>query len=565
MNAYRAVTRNGSYSEKLMIKNATSLSISLVLATAVGGTTIPAHADVRTHADYVAIDVEGEENIGKDDRWVLTEPSTPAQSQDPDGNHSDTAVGNAYLELLPDIRVTHGDPFGPPRALWGAAGTGPEMDFLVDFPEAGRYYVHVRALSTGTEDNGIHVGLNGDWPEHGRSMQWCTGGRGWQWASRQRDSGGAGPCGVSHTIWLEVPTAGEHNVLFSAREDGFEFDRFMLIKDKSDNTRICEPNNENDISCRDGSLESFDSVVDMGIDIDADLSTVKEGEDVIFTLTAINEDSFDMAVNVEVDVAANIGSDWEIVSLNEFCQSAGTDINCVLGNIVPSNPEERDHSYSFTLRALTAGTSNLNAVISTTSIDGDPSNDTASTSVVIEDLIPRTTISAVLSGDMTSRSLNDNLTVSLELSNTGTETALAVNVDVVIPAGLSLDEQPANCTGTTTLACDFGDIAASESATLDLVMTTVEEGILSFSLAPSADNLSAELGVIQRSVLVVTPNFEEGEATGDAADDAADDNLGEETGGSGGGATAWLMLSSLGTLALLRRRYKPTIARRLTA
>ena len=541
--------------EDLMAKRTSSLTSTSILALAVGLTTLSAHANLRTHDDYIAIDIEGEANDNKDDRWVLTEPTTPSQEQDPDGNHSDTAAGNAYLELLPDIRVNNGDPFGPPTAIWGAAGTGPELNYEVDFPEAGRYFVHVRALSTGTEDNGIHVGIDDEWPSSGERMQWCTSGGGWQWSSRQRDSGGAGPCGVSHTIWIDVPTPGTHNVNFSAREDGFEFDRFMLIKDLSDNTRICQPFNENSISCIDGSLESADDIVDLGVQIEADLAMVKTGEDVGFTLTVINEDSFDTADNVEVNITAAIGSDWEVVSVDEACLIAGTDLVCQLGSIIPSNPEEVDHSYSFTLRALVAGISTLDASISSTEIDDFQANDEASVSVDIEDENPLTTVSVDLTGDLSSLTLDEPFTITLSLVNTGIGPAFDVNTDIAFPTGLNLDERVESCAGTTILTCEFGDLEASESIAIDLVMTATTDGFKNLLFTPAADNLIEELAPIQRSLLVVTPpssseQDEEPEVEVDAEVDVDS------------GAGSWMLLAGLMTVIVGRRRYAPAKALR---
>ncbi len=555
-----------------MEKRTNSLTTTLILASAVGLTTLSAHADVRTHADYIAIDVEGEENVSKDVRWVLTEPTTPQQEQDPDGNNSDTAVGNAYLELLPDNRVTSDDPLGPPTAVWETAGAGPEMNFLVDFPEAGRYFVHVRALSTGTEDNGIHVGINDDWPFHGQRMQWCTGGRGWQWSSRQRHSGGAGACGVSHTIWIDVPSPGTHSVNFSAREDGFEFDRFILIKDLSNNTRICQPNNENDISCSIGSLESVDDIVDLGVEIEADLDTVKTGEDVNFTLTVINEDNFDTARNVVVNVAAGIGSDWELVAMDEACTGAGTDLVCELGSIIPSSPEELDHSYSFTLRAIAVGSSTLNASISSIDTDNTPANDATNVNVTIESSIPLTTLSTSLTGDFSLRPVNESITPSLAITNTGADPALAVRANIVIPAGLTLDEQPENCVGTSIIECDFGDLSADETATLDLSLTATTDGIKTLLFSPGADNLSEEPVSIQRSVFIVEAlgaingDSAGGDDTDDNADQTVDDNADESTGtDTDGGASGYLLLAGLAALTLGRRRYKPTMALLRTA
>jgi len=136
------------------------------------------------------------------------------------------ASGGAYLQALPDTRRTHDDKLIKGENFSDEPGQLAVLTYRVNFPAAGRYYVWVSAYSTGTEDNGIHVGLNGDWPESGRRMQWCEGKKQWTWASKQRTA--ANHCGETGRIWLDVPSAGAHTVQFSLREDGFRFDRFRL-------------------------------------------------------------------------------------------------------------------------------------------------------------------------------------------------------------------------------------------------------------------------------------------------------------------------------------------------
>ncbi len=131
-----------------------------------------------------------------------------------------------YLELLPDTRVTHSDPLISGQNFWDTPGTGPTITYNVDFAVAGEYRVDARAYSTGSEDNGIHVGINGSWPASGARMQWCTGKHSWTWSSAQRTS--SNHCGVPNSITIDVPSAGMHQVMFSAREDGFELDQFRL-------------------------------------------------------------------------------------------------------------------------------------------------------------------------------------------------------------------------------------------------------------------------------------------------------------------------------------------------
>lgn len=191
-----------------------------------------------THAQVaVAIDitVEAESFVqqSSDDirQWkIVSAAEAPTAQPDGDPPHHADASGGVYLELLPDTRRTHADKLTPGENFSNVPGKLGVLDYTVNFPEAGRYYVWVRAYSTGSEDNGIHVGLNGEWPESGRRMQWCEGKHQWFWESKQRTA--AQHCGVAHGIYLDVPTAGEHTVSFSMREDGFEFDKFLLTTDR---------------------------------------------------------------------------------------------------------------------------------------------------------------------------------------------------------------------------------------------------------------------------------------------------------------------------------------------
>ena len=75
------------------------------------------------------------------------------------------------------------------------------------------------------------MGLDGAWPTSGQRMQWCEGKNGWRWESKQRTEGAH--CGVADAIFVDVAKVGLHEVQFSMREDGFEFDKFILTTTRS--------------------------------------------------------------------------------------------------------------------------------------------------------------------------------------------------------------------------------------------------------------------------------------------------------------------------------------------
>jgi len=169
-------------------------------------------------------------------RWYITAPGMiPDVPPDHDPPHLEGASNNAYIEILPDTRITHGEPLIHGENFSNAPGVLGIIHYKVYINNPGRYYVWVKAYSTGSEDNGIHVGMNGEWPESGRRLQWCEGKHSWRWESKQRTQ--QQHCGVPHLIYLDIEEPGHHDIQFSMREDGFEMDKWLMTTDIDYNPR----------------------------------------------------------------------------------------------------------------------------------------------------------------------------------------------------------------------------------------------------------------------------------------------------------------------------------------
>lgn len=147
-----------------------------------------------------------------------------------DKNHASSASGQAYIKLLPDTRVIHSDKLINGENFSDKPGAVAVISYKVKIKTPGRYYVFARAYSTGSEDNGIHLGIDGTWPESGKRLQWCAGKNTWKWEGKQRTQ--EQHCGEAYKIYLDIDKAGEHTIQFSMREDGFEMDQFALSMDK---------------------------------------------------------------------------------------------------------------------------------------------------------------------------------------------------------------------------------------------------------------------------------------------------------------------------------------------
>lgn len=162
--------------------------------------------------------------------WYRVEQGqVPQIDPDFDGPHLVGSSGGRYLEALPDSRATDDDPLKKGINFFPQPGQAGLLTYKVHFDNPGRYYVWVRHLSTGSEDNGLHVGLDGTWPESGQRWQ-TTKKRRWAWESRQRTD--KVHAGVRYGLYLDIAQPGEHEIHFSIREDGFEFDKFVLASDR---------------------------------------------------------------------------------------------------------------------------------------------------------------------------------------------------------------------------------------------------------------------------------------------------------------------------------------------
>jgi len=156
---------------------------------------------------------------------------TPSVKPDGDPNHVAGASGGSYLEILPDTRRTHGDKLTKGVNFSPKAGAMAVLHYKVNISKPGKYYVWARAFSTGSEDNGLHVGIDGTWPASGQRLQWCAGKQSWRWESKQRTE--KEHCGEPYKIFLDIDKAGEHVIHFSMREDGFEFDKWLMTTDRN--------------------------------------------------------------------------------------------------------------------------------------------------------------------------------------------------------------------------------------------------------------------------------------------------------------------------------------------
>jgi hypothetical protein len=171
-----------------------------------------------------------EQSLTERRAWHLTTRDvTPRVEPDGDPSHIAGASGGAYLELLPDTRRSHDDKLVHGENFSNEPGKMAVLFYKVRFNTPGVYHLWARAFTTTTEDNGLHFGLDGEWPETAQRWQTTTKNR-WHWESKQRTQ--QVHTGVPGILTLTIERPGDHTLQVCLREDGIAIDKLLLVNRK---------------------------------------------------------------------------------------------------------------------------------------------------------------------------------------------------------------------------------------------------------------------------------------------------------------------------------------------
>ena len=130
------------------------------------------------------------------------------------------ASGTNYMQILPDAGINVGNTAG--------FENGAQLDFKIEFNQAGTHYLWVRGgdPTAGGAGDSVHAGINGQTTPTATQISGAPtfNVTGWNWVGNIN--------GDTRTR-IEVPSAGTHTVNFWMREDGFLMDKIILTTDSA--------------------------------------------------------------------------------------------------------------------------------------------------------------------------------------------------------------------------------------------------------------------------------------------------------------------------------------------
>jgi hypothetical protein len=185
----------------------------------------------------VAVEAEHWHRLDKQDvrRWYIRVPRHYVDSGlHPEGRvrkdgfpfiaHAVDASSQAFLELGSETRRKDSDTLVLGENTAAAPGEMGVVTYRIFFNTPGRYRAWVRANSTGDHDDAIYVGIDDVWPAAENVLEVESPDGAWGWSCGAPADGKS----ASRGVHVDVATSGFHEVMFSMKDDGFEFDKFVL-------------------------------------------------------------------------------------------------------------------------------------------------------------------------------------------------------------------------------------------------------------------------------------------------------------------------------------------------
>ena len=210
----------------------------------------------------------------------------------------------------------------------------------------------------------------------------------------------------------------------------------------------------------------------------ADLAVIKTaapdpavaGSSLTYTLTVTNNGpSQATGVTLTDTLPPEVSFESATPSQGSCSETAGT-VTCNLGDLAVGGSATVEIVVTLA-PSLADGTTLTNtAQVAGNEPDSNPGNntDTAETQV-----IRQADLAITKTGDPNPVTAGNQITYTLTITNLGPSDASGVRITDTLPAGVSFVSGSAGCTETTpgTVTCDIGDLAAGDTATVEIIVT----------------------------------------------------------------------------------------------
>lgn len=209
-----------------------------------------------------------------------------------------------------------------------------------------------------------------------------------------------------------------------------------------------------------------------GVDVGATLTATPNpvAPNVALTYTAtVTSAGTQTATGVVLTDVLPLGVNFvSAVASQGYCSGTAV-VSCALGELVSGA------SATVQITLIPTATGLLSNSVSVTSIETDvnPVNNTANSGVIVSIPVPTADVAVTMTGSPNPVQLSGNVTYTINVNNSGPDSASAVIVKKGVPYGMRLvsaNTSQGYCYGTTSVTCLLGPLASGANARVTVVM-----------------------------------------------------------------------------------------------
>jgi uncharacterized repeat protein (TIGR01451 family) len=226
------------------------------------------------------------------------------------------------------------------------------------------------------------------------------------------------------------------------------------------------------------------AAANVGVTIADSPDPILPGANLTYTITVTNSGAL-AASDVVVTDSLPAGADF--FSSSPGCSGTIT-ITCALGTVNPS----ASVIVNIVVTPTAEGLLSNSVDVTTSSLDADPSNNSATANTTVSPAIANLVVTMTDSPDPAF--VGGSLTYTVGLSNAGSSPANDVALSGALPAGVDLvsaTPTQGTCSPTPPLSCSLGTLGVSGSATISIAATPTTEGVKSFTVTASSTTTDA--------------------------------------------------------------------------
>lgn len=232
---------------------------------------------------------------------------------------------------------------------------------------------------------------------------------------------------------------------------------------------------------RDAFVLKLEPGVDLKVMASATPASLAVDDSVTFSIQVQNTSDNDAS---KVVVSSVLPAELIFQSASAQCSHAAGTVACAVGNLAAGD------SIILEVVAKAAAVGSISSTVSVSSAEADTKLD--NNQDVLALLVGDVNLQLILGASQATVTVNDNVTLSADITNNGVSAANSVILETTLPAGMSFESASPQCSESLRIiSCNLNSLGAGSSVSIEIIIKVTTEGIQIYT----ATVTSAEIDV----------------------------------------------------------------------